>query len=252
VTRASCSLAFHVGRDHGHPLVPYVRVGRRPEMRGVSRGSTTTVATQEVHVPHRPPIRVTRANCSLAFRVGRDHGHQHIPYVCVGRRPEMRGVSRGSTNMAATQEVHVPHRPPIRVTRVSSSLAFRRVVRCRREMQQLGNNKGPSVVLPPSLKSFEGVDLLVKTNMMGTQHSSIFIANSDPSTPTGSGRHLNSTPDSEKTLPLPTPMQQSLDRFIFRQPKLCPRRRWDVHSCKWIRPAFTFIDDNYPLNMIIN
>ena len=199
-------------------------------------------------------IRVTRASCSLAFRVGRDHGHHPlVPYVRVGRRPEMRGVSRGSTNIAATQEVHVPHRPPIpRVTRVSSSLAFRRVVRLHREMQQLGNTKVPSVVLPPSLKSFEGVDLLAKTNMMGTLHSSIFIANSDPSTPTGSGRHLNSTPDSEKTLPLPTPMQQSLDRFIFRQPKLCPRRRWDVHSCKWIRPAFTFIDDNYPLNMIIN
>ena len=124
MTRASCSLAFRVGRDHGHPLVPYVRVGRRPEMHGVSRGSTTTVATQEVHVPHRPPIRVTRANCSLAFHVGRDHGHQHVPYVRVGRRPEMRGVSRGSTTTVATQEVHVPHRPPIRVTRVSSSLAF--------------------------------------------------------------------------------------------------------------------------------
>ena len=254
VTRASCSLAFRVGRDHGHhPLVPYVRVGRRPEMRGVSRGSTTTVATQEVHVPHRPPIRVTRASSSLAFRVGSDHGHHHVPYVRVGRHPEMREVSRGSTNIAATQEVHVPHRPPIpRVTRVSSSLAFRRVVRLHREMQQLGNTKVPSVVLPPSLKSFEGVDLLAKTNMMGTQDSSIFIAYSDPSTPTDSGRHLNSTPDSEKTLPLPTPMQQSLDRFIFRQPKLCPRRRWDVNSCKWIRPAFTFIDDNYPLNMDIN
>jgi hypothetical protein len=155
VTWASCSLAFHVGRDHGHPLVPYVRVGRCPEMRGVSRGSTTTVATQEVHVPHRPPIRVTRASSSLAFRVGSDHGHQHVPYVRVGRHLEMREVSRGSTDIAATQEVHVPHRPPIRVTRVSSSLAFRRVGRRRREMQQLGNDKVPSVVLPPSLKSFE-------------------------------------------------------------------------------------------------
>ena len=207
MTRAICSLAFRVGRDHGHPLVPYVRVGRRPEMRGVSRGSTTMAATQEVHVPHRPPIWVTRVSSSLAFRVGGDQGHQHVPYVCVGR--------------------------------------------CQ-EMQQLGKDKEPSVVLPPSIKSFEGVDLLVKTNTMGTQHSSIFIANSDPSTPTDSGRHLNSTPDSEKTLPLPTPMQQSLDRCIFRQPKLCPHRRWDVHSCKWIRPAFTFIDDNYPLNMIFN
>jgi len=36
----------------------------------------------------------------------------------------MRGVSRGSTTTAATQEVHVPHQPPIRVTRVSSSLVF--------------------------------------------------------------------------------------------------------------------------------
>jgi hypothetical protein len=65
--------------------------------------------------------------------------------------------------------------------------------------QQLGKDKVPSVVLPPSLKSFEGVDLLVKTNTMGTQHSSKSIANSDPSTPTYSG-HLNSTPDSEKKL----------------------------------------------------
>ena len=78
-------------------------------MREVSRGSTTTVATQEVHVPHRPLIWVMRANCSLAFRVRRDHGHQHVPYVRVGRCPEMRGVIRGSTNMVATQEVHVPH-----------------------------------------------------------------------------------------------------------------------------------------------
>jgi hypothetical protein len=61
---------------------------------------------------------------------------------------------------------------------------------------------------------------LAKTNTMGTQHSSIFIAKSDPSTPTDSW--------------------------------LCPHRRWDVHSCKWIHPAFTFIDDNYPLNIIIN
>jgi hypothetical protein len=207
VTRSRCSLAFRGGGDQGHVHVPYLRVGRRREMHGVSIGSTTTADTQVVHVPHRPSIRVTRVSSSLAFHVGGDQGHQHVPYVRVG---------------------------------------------CRREMQQqLGKDKLPSVVLPPSLKSFEGVDLLVKTNTMGTQHSRKSIANSDPSTPTYSG-HLNSTPDSETTLPLPTPMQQSLDRFIFRQPKLCPRRRWDVHSCKWIRPAFTFIDDDYPGNMVIN
>ena len=109
VTRASCSLAFRVGGDQGHQHVPYVRVGCRREMHGVSRGSTTTAATQEVHVPHRPLIWVMRANCSLAFRVGRDHGHQHVPYVCVACCPEMRGVIRGSINMVATQEMHVPH-----------------------------------------------------------------------------------------------------------------------------------------------
>ena len=141
VTRASCSLAFRVGGDQGHQHVPYVRVGCRREMHGVSRGSTTTAATQEVHVPHLPPIRVTRVSSSLAFCVGGDQGHQHVPYIHVG---------------------------------------------CHQEMQQLGKDKEPSVVLPSSLKSFEGVDLLAKTNTMGTQHSSIFIAKSDPSTPTDS------------------------------------------------------------------
>ena len=115
VTRASCSLAFRVGGDQDHQYVPYVRVGRRREMHGVSRGSTTTAATQEVHVPHLPPIRVTRVSSSLAFRVGGDQGHQHVPYIRVGHH---------------------------------------------REMQQLGKDKEPSVVLPSSLKSFEGVDFI--------------------------------------------------------------------------------------------
>jgi hypothetical protein len=65
--------------------------------------------------------------------------------------------------------------------------------------------------------------------------------NSEPVT-TPPLRIINSTPDSDKTLPLPTPVQQYMDRCILNQRKLF--RRWDGDSGKWILSLpMSFFDD---------
>jgi hypothetical protein len=167
----------------------------------------------------------------------------------VGRRQENQviGLSVGvsGTTVAVTQGTQGPHRPPVRI----------HALQCRRSC--VVNDKEPSMVVdvaktktpgphssnsiaPPALPPSCG-----STHVSPPDSSSI---NSGPFTPIKS-RLLNSTPDSDKTLPLPTPVQQSLDRCILNQRKLCPRRRWDVRSGKWIRPAMPFFDEDHRDNL---
>jgi hypothetical protein len=199
--------------------------------------------------------RVTRStSCSFAsrFGFGVDHGRRHVSLVRVGgggRRQENQviGLSVGvsGTTVAVTQGTQGPRRPPVRI----------HALQCRRSC--VVNDKEPSMVVdvaktktpgphssnsiaPPALPPSCG-----STHVSPPDSSSI---NSGPFTPIKS-RLLNSTPDSDKTLPLPTPVQQSLDRCILNQRKLCPRRRWDVRSGKWIRPAMPFFDEDHRDNL---
>ena len=199
--------------------------------------------------------RVTRStSCSFAsrFGFGVDHGRRHVTLVRVGvggrrRDNQVIGLSVGvsGTTVAVTQGTQGPHRPPVCI----------HALQCRRSC--VFNDKEPSMVVdvaktktpgphssnsiaPPALPPSCG-----STHVSPPDSSSI---NSGPFTPIKS-RLLNSTPDSDKTLPLPTPVQQSLDRCILNQCKLCPRRRWDVRSGKWIRPAMPFFDEDHRDNL---
>jgi hypothetical protein len=58
--------------------------------------------------------------------------------------------------------------------------------------------------------------------------------------PTNSS-HSISIPDSDKTLPLPTPMQQSLD-WCVSMSKLSQCRRWNSTSSQWIRHNQPVVD----------
>ena len=58
--------------------------------------------------------------------------------------------------------------------------------------------------------------------------------------PTNSS-HSFSIPDSDKTLPLPTPMQQSLD-WCVSMSKLSQCRRWNSTSSQWIRHNQPVVD----------
>jgi len=199
--------------------------------------------------------RVTRStSCSFAsrFGFGVDHGRRHVTLVRVGvggrrRDNQVIGLSVGvsGTTVAVTQGTQGPHRPPVRI----------HALQCRRSC--VFNDKEPSMVVdvaktktpgphssnsiaPPALPPSCG-----STHVSPPDSSSI---NSGPFTPIQS-RLLTSTPDSDKTLPLPTPVQQSLDRCILNQRKLCPRKRWDVRSGKWIRPAMPFFDEDHRDNL---
>jgi hypothetical protein len=201
--------------------------------------------------------RVTRStSCSFASRYGFgvDHGRRHVTLVRVGvggrrRDNQVIGLSVGvsGTTVAVTQGTQGPHRPPVRI----------HALQCWRSC--VVNDKEPSMVVdvaktktpgphssnsiaPPALPPSCG-----STHVSPPDSSSI---NSGPFTPIQS-RLLTSTPDSDKTLPLPTPVQQSLDRCILNQRKLCPRKRWDVRSGKWIRPAMPFFDEDHRDNLTI-
>ena len=193
-------------------------------------------------------------SCSFAsrFGFGVDHGRRHVTLVRVGvggrrRDNQVIGLSVGvsGTTVAVTQGTQGPRRPPVRI----------HALQCRRSC--VVNDKEPSMVVdvaktktpgPHSINSIAPPALppsCGSTHVSPPDSSSI---NSGPFTPIKS-RLLNSTPDSDKTLPLPTPVQQSLDRCILNQRKLCPRRRWDVRSGKWIRPAMPFFDEDHRDNL---
>jgi hypothetical protein len=60
------------------------------------------------------------------------------------------------------------------------------------------------------------------------------VSSSSPSTPLWSGNHPTSTPDLDKTIPLPSPLQQLLDRYIA------------VHRCEPPQPD---LDENFILSL---
>ncbi len=68
------------------------------------------------------------------------------------------------------------------------------------------------------------------------------LANYNLGSPTNSSHSL-STPDSDKTCPLPTSVQQSLDRWIATSNQShC--LRWDIPYSQWIRHNQPLFDNN--------
>jgi hypothetical protein len=60
---------------------------------------------------------------------------------------------------------------------------------------------------------------------------------SNVGTPPHMIHHSTSVPNFDKTIPLPTPIQQLLDKCIEMQHKQSNRRRQDIKTSQWIRPA---------------
>ena len=61
-------------------------------------------------------------------------------------------------------------------------------------------------------------------------------------TNTNSSKNTTSVPDSDKTLPLPTPMQQSLERAIVRSQQT-QRSTFDIPSSQWLHHNQPCFDD---------
>lgn len=259
-TVGSFSSPFCFGVDHGRRHLSLVRVGgglRRRDKKviaGLGVGVSTIVAASQGTQagPRRLSVRIDALQSQRSHVIkGRGGRHQENQVIGVGV-----GVS-GTSTVAATQGTQVSRRPLVGIDALRSQGS--RVIR---DME-------PSVLLPPSLKSSvvvavtktkrsgnhscNSISPLTLNPCCGSTHVSprpdSFSINSGPFTPTKL-RLCNSTPDTDKTLPLPTPVQQSLDRCILHQRQLC--RRWDVDSGQWIRPPMPFFDEDHRYQNPIN